>query len=70
MDDVIAVLKEQHTENMAMQGEHKRLLELWTAEQRVANVRTAMLDETLKKLLLSIQSGGITATKLLDELRA
>lgn len=69
MDAVIALMEEQHAENMEVQKDQTRLLELWTAEQRVANVHTAMLHEVLKKLLSSIQSGGETATELLDELK-
>ena len=69
MEDVIELLKQQHAENMVVQNEQTRLLELWTAEQRVGNVHTSMLHEMLKKLLFSIQSGGETAKELLDELR-
>jgi len=66
-EEIIELLKTQHAENMEVQKEQTRLLELWTAEQRVGNVRTGMLDETVKKLLLLIESNGQTAKELLHE---
>jgi len=70
MEDVIALLKEQHTENMAVQNEQKRLMELWTAEDRVNNVRLALLEDVLKKMLTTGTDLSTTCKELLDELRA
>lgn len=69
MEDVIELLKEQHTENMAVQNEQTRLLELWTAEDRVNNVRLAMLEAVLKKMLTTGTNLSDTCKELLDELR-
>lgn len=67
-DEIMELLKELHGESMEVANEQKRLLELLTAEHRVSNVRTAMLDETLKKVLIAMNDSGNTAKKLLDEL--
>lgn len=69
MEDVIELLKEQHTENMAIQNEQTRLLELWTAEDRVNNVRLALLEAVLKKMLTTGTNLSDTCKELLDELR-
>jgi len=66
-DEILELLTEQHIESMEVAHEQKRLLELLTAEYRVSNVRTAMLDETLKKVLISMNDFGDTSRKLLDE---
>jgi len=70
MEDVIELLKEQHAENMAVQNEQKRLMELWTAEDRVNNVRLALLEDVLKKMLTTGTDLSTTCKELLDELRA
>jgi len=68
-DEIIELLKEQHQESMEVANEQKRLLELLTAEYRVSNVRTAMLDETLKKVLFAMNDFGRTAEQLLEEFK-
>jgi len=66
---IVELLAVQHAENMEVQKEQTRLLELLTAEHRVRNVRTAMLDETLKKVLVAITGFGGTAKELLEEFK-
>ena len=69
-EDILELLKEQHQENMIVQNEQTRLLELWTAEDRVNNVRLAMLEEVLKKMLTTGTGLSETCRELLEELRA
>lgn len=66
-DEILELLTEQHIERMEVAHEQRRLLELLAAEYRVKNVRTSMLDETLKKVLISMDALGDTGKKLLDE---
>ena len=68
-DAIIELLKEQHSENMAVANNHTRLLELWTAEDRVNNVRLAMLEEVLKKMLNTGTGLSETCQELLEELK-
>lgn len=75
MKDVIALLKEQ---NRLMEvhndlfedslGEFKRLLQLQAAEAKVSNARTAIIDDTLQKMLTSVSSLGGDFKQLLDDL--
>jgi len=66
-DELIKLLKSQHSEQMEKSSETVRLLGLYTAEQRLAFVRVEMLDETLKKVLIAITDFGGTAKSLLRE---
>lgn len=68
-DELIELLKNQHAEHMELSRENIRLLELFTAEQRVSNVKTGMLDETLKKVLIAMKDFGDTAKALLKEFK-
>lgn len=69
-EDILALLKEQHKESMEVALDQTRLLELWTAEDRVNNVRLAMLEQVLKKMLNTGAHLSETCQELLDELRA
>ena len=68
-ESLMALMITQHDENMEVARENVRLLELFTAEQRVSNVKTGMLDETLKKVLVAMKTLGDTSKGLLDELK-
>ncbi len=65
--ELIDLLTSQHKENMQTARESIRLLELLAAEQKVSNVRCAMLDETIKKTLIAITDFGGTAKELLEQ---
>ena len=69
-EDILELLKAQHKESMEVANEQTRLLELWTAEDRVNNVRLAMLEEVLKKMLNTGTGLSETCQQLLEELRA
>ena len=69
MEDVVALMTVQHAENISIQNEQTRLLELWTAEDRVNNVRLAMLEEVLKKMLNTGTGLSETCQELLEELK-
>jgi len=67
--DILELLKEQHQESMEVANEQTRLLELWTAEDRLNNVRLAMLEDVLKKMLSTGTGLSETCQELLDELK-
>jgi len=70
MDDaILELLKTQHKETMEVANQHTRLLELWTAEDRVNNVRLSMIEEVLKKMLTTGTGLSETCQELLDELK-
>ena len=69
-EDILELLKTQHKESMEVALDQTRLLELWTAEDRVNNVRLAMLEEVLKKMLNTGTGLSETCQQLLEELRA
>jgi len=66
-EELLELLSKQHKENMEVARESIRLLELLAAEQKVSNIRYHMLDETLKKVLISITDFGGTAKELLEQ---
>ena len=66
---IVELLKVQHKETMEVANENTRLLELWTAEDRVNNVRLAMLEEVLKKMLNTGTGLSETCQELLEELK-
>lgn len=75
MRDVVELLKEQnklmsaHNELIEEgMGEFKRILQLQAAEAKVSNARTAIIDDTLQKMLSSVSGLGENSKKLLDEL--
>ena len=68
-EDILELLKKQHEENMAVQKDQTRLLELWTAEDRVNNVRLSMIEEVLKKMLSTGTGLSETCQELLEELK-
>ncbi len=68
-DDILELLKEQHKERMEVALDQTRLLELWTAEDRVNNVRLAMLEQVLKKMLNTGSHLSETCQELLEELK-
>ena len=68
-DAIVELLKEQHKETMEVANENTRLLELWTAEDRVNNVRLAMLEQVLKKMLNTGTDLSETCQELLEELK-
>jgi len=75
MKEVIDLLKEQnellanHNELFESSlGEFKRLLQLQAAEAKVGNARSAIIDETLQKMLASVSELGGNSRKLLAEL--
>lgn len=68
-EDILELLKEQHKESMEVANEQTRLLELWTAEDRVNNVRLAMLEQVLKKMLNTGSHLSETCQELLAELK-
>jgi len=67
--EIMDLLTAQHDETQESTENIIRLLELFTAEQRVSNVKTGMLDETLKKVLISMKTFGSTANDLLNEFK-
>jgi len=66
-EELLKLLTEHHIEDMEIAKESIRLLELLAAEQKVSNVRCAMLDDTIKKVLISITDFGGTAKELLKQ---
>jgi len=68
-EDIIELLKIQHEETMEVALEQKRLMELWTAEERVNNVRLGMIEEVLKKMLDTGAGLSETCQNLLNELK-
>jgi len=68
-DEVIELLKEQHQEMMEVALDQKRLMELWTAEDRVNNVRLGLIEEVLKKMLNTGTGLSQACQELLDELK-
>ena len=68
-DDILELLKKQHEESMEVANEQTRLLELWTAEDRINNVRLSMLQDVLKKMLTTGTGLAETCQELLDELK-
>jgi len=68
-DQVIELLKEQHQEMMEVALDQKRLMELWTAEDRVNNVRLGLIEEVLKKVLITGTGLSDTCQELLNELK-
>ena len=68
-EDILQLLKEQHKETMEVALDQTRLLELWTAEDRVNNVRLAMLEDILKKMLNTGTGLSDTCQELLEELK-
>jgi len=68
-DEVIELLKEQHKETIEVALNQTRLLELWTAEDRVNNVRLSMIEDVLKKMLTTGTGLSDTCQELLDELK-
>lgn len=50
-------------------GEFKRLLQLQAAEAKLSNARTALIDETLQKMLTGVSKLGNDFDHLLDELK-
>ena len=49
-------------------GEFKRILQLQAAEAKVSNARTAIIDDTLQKMLESVSGLGVDSKKLLEEM--
>ena len=68
-EDILELLKTQHEENMVVQNEQTRLLELWTAEDRVNTVRLSMIEDVLKKMLNTGTCLSETCLELLEELK-
>jgi len=68
-DEVIALLTAQHEETMEVANNQTRLMELWTAEDRVNNVRLRMIEEVLKKMLHTGTNLSTTCRELLEELK-
>jgi len=68
-EDILGLLKEQHKETMEVALNQTRLMELWTAEDRVNNVRLALIEEVLKKMLNTGTGLSETCQELLDELK-
>ncbi len=75
MKEVKALLKEQnklmfeHNELIeASLGEFKRIMQLQAAEAKVSNARTAIIDDTLQKMLEHISGLGVDSKKLLEEM--
>lgn len=74
MREVTDLLKEQN-KLMAVQnelfesglGEFKRILQLQAAELKVANARTALIDEALQKILTETSVLVENSEKLLNE---
>ncbi len=75
MRDVVELLKKQ---NQLMEkhndlfeesvGEFRRILQLQAAEAKVSNARTAIIDDTLQKMLESVSGLGVDSKKLLEEM--
>ncbi len=77
MKDVIKLLETQNTliadHNKLFEsslGEFRRLLQLQAAEANVINARTALIDETLQKMLTGVSNLGINFEQLLEELKS
>ena len=68
-DTLIKLLEKQHKETVELSKESIRLLELYSVEQQITHVKTGMLDQTLKKVLVSITDFGETAKALLKEFK-
>ena len=75
MRDVVELLKKQnqlmekHNELFEESiGEFKRILQLQAAEAKVSNARTAIIDDTLQKMLESVSGLGVDSKKLLEEM--
>ena len=75
MRDVVELLKEQnqlmakHNELFEESvGEFRRILQLQAAEAKVSNARTAIIDDTLQKMLESVSGLGVDSKKLLEEM--
>lgn len=75
MKEIHDLLKEQNkimAEHTALVegsiGEFMRILQLQAAEAKVGNARTAIMDDTLQKLLSSVSILGDQSKKLLTEL--
>jgi len=73
--DVVELLKEQNQlmadHNKLIEdslGEFKRIMQLQAAEAKVSNARTAIIDDTLQKMLEGVSGLGVDSKKLLDEL--
>ena len=65
----LTIQEEQHKKNVTVQEEQTRLLELWTAEDRVNNVRLGLVEGVLKKMLTTGTDLSETCKELLNELR-
>lgn len=75
MRDVVELLKKQnqlmekHNELFEESvGEFRRILQLQAAEAKVSNARTAIIDDTLQKMLESVSGLGVDSKKLLEEM--
>lgn len=68
-EEIIGLLKIQHEEIMEVGLNQTRLMELWTAEDRVHNARLALIEEVLKKMLVTGSGLSETCQELLDELK-
>jgi len=67
-DEIVELFKTQHKEAMEVARNQTRLLELWTAEDRVNNVRLAMVEDVLKKILITGGEVSKSCKDLLQEL--
>ena len=77
MREVTDLLKEQNKlmsdHNKLIEeslGEFKRIMQLQAAEAKVSNARTAIIDDTLQKMLAGVSDLGVDSKKLLEELSA
>ena len=68
-DQIIELLEKNHKEMMEVALDQKRLMELWTAEDRVNNVRLGMIEKVLSKLLVTGTGLAGTCEELLGELK-
>lgn len=75
--DVVELLKEQNklisSHNDLFReslGDFKRILNLQAAEAKLVNARTALIDETLQKMLSGVASLGDNFEKLLANLES
>jgi len=76
MREVTDLLKEQNklmaAHNKLIEeslGEFKRIMQLQAAEAKVSNARTAIIDDTLQKMLEGVSGLGVDFKKLLEEFK-